>query len=86
MNEKRKHRRIPISARVKITHPSIGSVIVTTRNLSDGGVFLVTKGLELPPLGSVLEGQVQDSMENPPIVKMKIVRIESDGIGVMFCN
>ena len=86
MNNKRQYPRIPLSTRVKITHPSIGSVIVTTRDLSNGGVFLVTRGIELPPIGSTLEGQVQDLPEDAPIVKMKIVREEADGVGVMFCD
>jgi hypothetical protein len=89
MNDKRRYARIPLSTRVKITHPSFGSVIVMTRNLSNGGVFLDTQGIELPPIGSILEGQVQDSPDEAPeapIVKMKIVREEAEGVGVMFCD
>ncbi len=86
MKEKRRYSRIPLATRVKITHPAIGSVIVKTRDLSNGGVFLVTQGIELPPIGSILEGQVQDLPEDAPIVKMKIVRAEADGVGVMFCD
>jgi hypothetical protein len=86
MNDKRQYARIPLSTRVKITHPSFGSVMVMTRNLSNGGVFLVTQGIALPPIGSILEGQVQDSPDEAPIVKMKIVREEAEGVGVMFCD
>jgi hypothetical protein len=57
-----------------------------TRDLSNGGAFLVTQGIELPPIGSILEGQVQDLQEEAPIVKMKIVREEADGVGVKFCD
>jgi hypothetical protein len=60
--------------------------MVMTRNLSNGGVFLVTQGIALPPIGSILEGQVQDSPDEAPIVKMKIVREEAEGVGVMFCD
>ena len=86
MKEKREHPRNPLSVKVRISHPTIGTVVVSTRDLSDGGVFLVTDGSKLPPLGSVVDGQVQGPMENPPVVKMKIVRIESGGIGLAFCN
>jgi hypothetical protein len=85
-NDKRQCSRIPLSTRVKITHPSFGSVVVMTRDLSNGGAFLVTQGIELPPIGSILEGQVQDLQEEAPIVKMKIVREEADGVGVKFCD
>ena len=86
MTDKRKHERLPLSAKVKITHPAIGSVMVWTKDLSDGGVYLITNDIELPPIGSVVEGQVQGSMESPPVIKMKIVRVESDGVGLQFCD
>lgn len=86
MSDQRKYERLPLSAKVKITHPDIGSVMVWTRDLSDGGVFLITNDIKLPPIGSVVEGQVQGSMENPPTIKMEIVRVERDGVGVKFCN
>jgi hypothetical protein len=60
--------------------------MVWTKDLSDGGVFLITEDIKLPPIGSVVEGQVQGSMENPPVIKMKIVRVECDGVGVQFCD
>ena len=86
MSDNRKHERLPLSAKVKITHPTIGSVMVWTKDLSDGGVFLITKDVKLPPVGSVVEGQVQGSMENAPIIKMKIVRVDRDGVGLKFCD
>lgn len=86
MSDKRKHERLPLSAKVKITHPDIGSVMVWTRDVSDGGVFLITNDTKLPPIGSVVEGQVQGSMENAPIIKMEIVRVDCNGVGVKFCN
>ena len=86
MNDKRKYERLPLSAKVKITHPAIGSVMVWTKDLSDGGVYLITNDIKLPPIGSVVEGQVQGSMESAPVIKMKIVRVECDGVGLQFCD
>lgn len=57
-----------------------------TRDVSEGGVFLITESLEaeMPPTGTILQGQVQDVMEDPPVVTMEIVRIEPMGVGLKF--
>lgn len=34
--------------------------------------------------GSVVEGQVQDMMEDAPIVKMEVVRVEKTGLGLRY--
>ncbi len=85
MENKRKHIRTPISVKVKIWHDSIGSAVLTTRDVSDGGVFLITEGAPIvPPIGTVLKGQVQGPVEDLPIVQMKVVRMEPEGVGLKF--
>lgn len=86
MANRRKHIRTPLATRIKITHPSIGSVVVTTRDVSDGGVYLVTSGVAMPPVGTVVEGQVQGPVGDLPVVKMRIVRSDSEGFGLTFCD
>jgi hypothetical protein len=73
-----------MKARVKVSHSSIGEMVAETRDISDGGVFLVTGDKEMPPLGTIVEGQVQGMADDAPILKMEIVRAESDGIGLRF--
>ena len=51
--------RTPMRVRVKVRHPSIGEVIVQTRDISDGGIFLLTENIAVPPIGTIVEGQVQ---------------------------
>jgi hypothetical protein len=59
-------------------------VIVRTRDISLGGVYLVVEDLPMPPPGTVIEGQIQDEMEDRPIVRMEVVRVEPNGIGLKF--
>ncbi|NOX93187.1 MAG: PilZ domain-containing protein, partial [Gammaproteobacteria bacterium] len=82
MSEQRKHPRTALVLEVKISHHSIESVVLLTRDISESGVFVVTDNMALPPVGSVVEGQVQGEMEDPPRVKMEVVRIEPDGVGL----
>jgi len=85
MNEQRKHPRTALALEVKISHQAMASVVLLTRDISESGVFVVTDGTAaLPPVGSVVEGQVQGEMEDPPLVRMEVMRIEPDGVGLRF--
>ena len=86
MGNKRQHIRHPLSVSVKISHPQIGEKIVKTKNISDGGLFLLVEPTEMPPPGEIIEGQIQGMLEDPPVVKMKIVRIEKEGLGLQFID
>ncbi len=84
MKEKRKHLRTSFKCRVRVTHPSIGERIVYTRDISEGGLFLVKGDGELPVIGEVLTGQVIDGPPDAPEVKMQVTRVVEDGIGLEF--
>lgn len=86
MSDKRRYIRTPVSIKVRVWHDAIGSVVLTTRDVSDGGVFLITEGAPIPPVGTVVEGQVQGPVEDLPIVKMEIVRVEPTGVGLRFVS
>jgi hypothetical protein len=84
MNERRRHPRLPLSIEVKITHDSLESVVLLTRDISEGGIFVVTDGQPLPPVGTKIAGQVQSPMAEMPVVQMEVVRVEPDGVGLRF--
>jgi hypothetical protein len=84
--DKRTDHRTPMKCRVKVTHPIIGEVTVNTRDISDSGIFLLTENIEMPPIGTIVQGQVQDMGETAPILKLRIVRLEPAGIGLKFVN
>jgi hypothetical protein len=84
MENQRKHPRNPFEVRVKISHPDIGEKIVKTKDISEGGLFIITEPTDMPPVGEIVQGQIQGMMDDPPIVKMKIVRTEKDGLGLQF--
>ena len=86
MSNQRKHQRTPLKVKFKIWHDTFGEATVMTRDVSEGGVFLITDSadIEIPPQGTVLKGQVQDVMDDPPKVVMDIVRIEKMGMGLRF--
>ena len=85
-DNQRKHQRTPLKVQFKIWHDSFGEAMVLTRDVSEGGVFLITDSVDvdLPEIGTVLKGQVQNVMDDPPLVTMEIVRMEPVGIGLRF--
>lgn len=82
--DNRTDHRTPMKCKVKVSHPSIGDVLVTTRDISDGGVFLLTENIPMPPVGTIVQGQVQGMGEIAPILNMQIIRMEPAGIGLKF--
>lgn len=84
MPENRRYIRTPMKCQLKVWHELFGELVVSTRDISDGGVFLLTEQIEMPPVGEVLKGQVQGLATAAPVVEMRIVRVESTGIGLKF--
>ncbi len=87
MDERRKHRRKVVNARVRIFHSSFGSLDTTTRDISDGGLLL----LACDPLPDLLvNDEVQliflDSGDVDVVFNMDIVRHTGSGLGLKFLN
>lgn len=82
--DKRAHIRTPFACRIKIVHDSIGELLVKTRDISDGGVFVVLEPDQIPAVGTVVSGQVQGLLEDAPVLQMEVVRVESVGVGLRF--
>lgn len=84
MENRRDHPRYPLEADIKIVHPKIGEKIVKTKNVSDSGLFILVEPAVMPPIGEVIQGQIQGEQDDLPLVTMKIVRAEDDGLGLQF--
>lgn len=84
MQERREHTRIPLKVTIKIVHPEFGEAVVNTKNFSEGGLFIVVEPTALPPTGAIVKGQVQGLTDEAPIVNMRIVRVEDDGVGLQY--
>lgn len=84
MDNKRKHTRHPVAVNIKISHPDIGEKIVKTKDISDGGLFILVEPADMPAPGSIVQGQVQGMMEAPPVLMMEVVRIAKGGLGLRY--
>ncbi len=84
------NRRFPrtrLRAEVKLNHPVAGEQLAHTRDISEGGAYVLNEGLTLPALGEIIEVQVQGLPgEAAPVVRMKVVRVDREGIGLEFLD
>ncbi|UVM50526.1 MULTISPECIES: PilZ domain-containing protein [unclassified Pseudomonas] len=72
------------SFRIKISHESIGECLGQTRNLSTTGVYVKHPALAVLPKGTVVYGQVQDLPIGAPQVRMEVVLVDAEGIGLRY--
>lgn len=66
-------------------HPDIGTVTLKIKDMSYGGLFLLTDTPDFLPVGSRVKIQVITSGADTPITDMKIARMTSKGIGLCYC-
>ncbi|WP_449286848.1 PilZ domain-containing protein [Marinobacter sp. PE14] len=84
-NDRREHIRTAMSAKVKVVHEELGEFIFSTRDISDGGVFIVVDTEPFAPnLGDQVTVQVQGLPVPAPILEMVVVRKTNDGYGLQF--
>lgn len=81
----RRSPRTRLRAEVKLNHPVVGEQRAHTRDISEGGAYVLNEGLILPALGEIIEVQVQGLPgEEAPVVRMRVARIDREGIGLEF--
>ena len=76
-----------MSAKVRVTHEELGEFVFSTRDISDGGVFVVVDTEPFTPLiGDNVQVQVQGLPVPAPVLEMVVVRKTSDGFGLQFAD
>lgn len=84
-DDRRIHCRTAMSAKVKVTHERLGEFLLCTRDLSDGGVFIVVENESFAPeMGDKVNVQVQGLPIPAPVLDMVVVRKTIDGYGLQF--
>lgn len=84
---KREHVRSKLRADVKLSHPELGDLNLHTGDISDGGAYVYTEGHPVPALGQIVSMQVQGmGSGDAPVVKMKVIRSDKNGIGLAFVD
>lgn len=85
MSNHRKNVRTPLKVRLRIEHPLHGELLLTTRDISDCGVYvLMDQAQDKLSIGERVSGQVQGLPMEAPILQLEVVRVEAMGVGLRF--
>lgn len=86
-NERREHMRTALNAKVSVSHETLGTRLFSTRDISDGGVFVVVEEDDFSPaMGDTVIVQVQGLPVPAPELTMVVVRKTVDGFGLQFAD
>lgn len=84
--ERRRYERKTSTIRVEMRHPSFGTIIGSTTDVSDGGARVTIENMVAPPVGTEVDvlfkkrvGQI-----NSEPVAMKIMHSSKSTLGLMF--
>lgn len=85
--DRREHIRTALNAKVRVVHEALGEGFFSTRDISDGGVFVVVEdGSFVPEIGDEVVIQVQGLPVPAPELSMVVVRKSVDGFGLQFAG
>ena len=85
MSNHRSNVRTPLKVRLRIEHPLHGELILTTRDISDCGVYvLMDQAQDKLSIGERVRGQMQGLPMEAPILQLEVVRVEAMGVGLRF--
>jgi hypothetical protein len=83
MQERRIFIRTAFPGAVKLTHPAVGELSLEMRDVSEGGLYLLTDSCLDLAAGETVVLQSLD-MEDAPVVQAVVVRCEAAGIALCF--
>lgn len=86
MKERRHYKRKLVNARVKLYHANADPVDGTTRDISDGGVFVMTDTPLPLSEGDQLKMVLPQSRSPDVVFNVRVIRLEADGAGLMFLD
>jgi len=86
MIERRIHERTSASIRVEMRHPTFGTIVGFTQDISDGGARVLVENQPRPPVGTevmVTFRKMVGAINDEP-VKMRVMHQLRNTVGLMF--
>lgn len=86
VDDRRRSERKSTTIRVEIMHPSIGTIIGSTQDISDGGASVKVENHPIPPIGTEVKVRFIKMVGtvNQEPVNMKVMYNQRNTIGLMF--
>lgn len=86
MLERRRFERTATAIRVEIFHPSFGTAVGFTMDISDGGAQVSMESAAIPPVGTIVDVMFKKIVGrvNAEPVPMKVMHSHRNVVGLMF--
>lgn len=86
MSERREYERIEVPLEVRVEWPDHECMIGVTRDVSDGGAFILVTFNPPPPPGTeiILQLTQQVMGHEAPILQGRVIRADAEGIAFKF--
>lgn len=86
MEERRRYERTATAIRVEISHPTFGTIVGFTKDISDGGAQVSVENHPTPPVGTVVDVLFRKMIGpvNAEPVPMRVMHSHRNLIGLMF--
>ncbi len=88
MEDRRRFARTSTAIRVELTNPAFGTLIGSTRDISDGGAQVQIDNELVPPVGTVVEvlfKRIVGAVNAEPVT-MKVMHANKNVVGLMFVS
>lgn len=84
--DRRQHERLSTSIRVEMTHPSFGTIVGFTQDISDGGARVLVENQPKPPVGTRVMVKFKKMVGpiNADPVPMRVMHQLRNTVGLMF--
>lgn len=86
MSEKRAHKRKLVNSEVRLFHDSFGEIESVTRDISNGGVFVIVQPEHELGVGELVKMALLESSDPNVLFNMQVMRHDKGGMGLMFIN
>ncbi len=86
MQERRKHNRHAVQARVKLYHPEFGAVDGVSSNISDGGVYVEVAEMPAVRPGEAVKMVLLDSRNPDFIFNCEVARVEEGALALAILS
>jgi len=83
-SSKRSSLRLPIKMKVRITTEKLCARHLVTQNFSDGGIFVEDPELAQQNVGTLVQVQSDEGIDDAPIVKARIAWTNNQGAGLEY--
>ena len=86
MEERRRFAQTSTIIHIKLTNPTFGTLIGSTRDISDGGALVMVDNELVPPVGTVVDVVFKKVVGpvNAQPVAMKVMHTHKNTLGLMF--